>query len=105
MRWPKALRSSARRSARAKRARRGGEASPRFRDCETRSPGRESGASFFCARWLVLRVHHERWRIVTAAALERYPARLRELIDTLTTTVAAKSAPANAPERHVRLVV
>src|SRR5512134_2111966 len=42
---------------------------------------------------------------MTAAALERDPARLGELVDTRTAAVSAEAAPTHAAERHVRLVV
>src|SRR6187549_3345704 len=40
-----------------------------------------------------------------AAALERNPAHLGELIDAGASAVAAEAAPANPTERHVRLVI
>src|SRR5688572_5606845 len=53
----------------------------------------------------VPRLHEERRRVVAAAALERYPAHLGELIDAGAPAVAAEAAPPNPAERHVRLVV
>src|SRR5690606_15740064 len=50
-------------------------------------------------------VHQERRRVVAAAALERDPAHLRELVDAGLAAVPPEPAEADAAEGHVRLVV
>src|SRR5690606_24852076 len=54
---------------------------------------------------VVVGVHDERRRIMPAAALERNPAQLRELLDAGPPAVATEPARSDAAERHVRLIV